>query len=61
MIQLVVTYFDHEIGYFTVPPNQGWKIDAPSRCLIVGRGIPRTYIPLDKVRSFEIDRYGEDE
>lgn len=55
MIQLVVTYADHQIGYYPVPPGQGWKIDAASRCIVIGRGVPRQMVPLDNVQTIEIE------
>ena len=54
--QLVVTYNDHQIMYYPIPYDDGWRIDNPSRCLVIGK-FPRTYIPLDQVRSFDIQRY----
>lgn len=51
---LVVTYFDHQVMYYSVSPDTGWRIDNPSRCLVVGK-FPRTYIPLDQVRNFVIE------
>ncbi len=57
--QLVVTYHDHQTMYFQVGPELGWKVDNASRCIVVGK-FPRTYIPLDTVRSFEIESYGGD-
>ena len=58
-VHLVVTYNDHTVNYF--PVEGGWKIDNPHRCLVVGRGLPRTYIPLDQVRSFNVEECGGDE
>jgi hypothetical protein len=57
MIQLVVTYDDHQIMYF--PVRDSWKIDNPTRCIVIDRGIPRTYIPLDRVRSFDVEKLPE--
>lgn len=57
--QLVVTYHDHQTMYFQVGPDLGWKVDNASRCIVVGK-FPRTYIPLDTVRSFDIESYGGD-
>lgn len=51
-IQLVVTYNDHTIMYY--PVADGWRISNPHRCIIIGR-MPRTYIPLDQVRSFAVE------
>src|SRR5215212_850855 len=55
--QLVVLYHDHQHMYFPVGPDCGWRIDNASRCLVVGT-FPRTYIPLDTVRSFDIEAIG---
>lgn len=57
--QLVVLYHDHQHMYFPVGPETGWRIDNASRCLVVGK-FPRTYIPLDAVRSFDIEAIGGD-
>lgn len=57
--QLVVLYHDHQHMYFPVGPDCGWKVDNASRCLVVGK-FPRTYIPLDMVRSFDIENIGGD-
>lgn len=61
-VQLVVTYADHSIGYYPVRTGTvtiGWKLDAGSRCLVIGKGVPRTYVPLDRVMSFSIEEYAE--
>jgi hypothetical protein len=58
-LQLVILYHDHTHMYYPVSAEGGgWKIDAPSRCLVIGRGVPRTWIPLDQVRSFQIEHLG---
>jgi hypothetical protein len=54
MLQLIVTYHDNVIMYYQIPDGGCWRIDPATRCLIVGHGLPRTYVPLDTVRSFEI-------
>lgn len=59
--QLVVTYHDHTIMWYSVGPDRSWRIDNPSRCIIIGHGLPRTYIPLDTVRSFDIAVIDDDE
>jgi hypothetical protein len=51
-VQLVVTYNDHTIMYY--PVQNCWRIDNPSRCIVIGRGMPRTYIPLDQIRSYDV-------
>lgn len=52
--QLVVTYNDHTIMYYPVPKADGWKISHPHRCIVIGK-FPRTYVPLDQVRSFSVE------
>jgi hypothetical protein len=54
-VHLVVTYADHQIGFYPVPEDGGWRLDAASRCLIIGHGVPRTQIPLDSVQCFVIE------
>jgi hypothetical protein len=51
-VQIIVEYADHEFRYF--PVSESWRIDAAQRCLIIGRGLPREYVPLDSVRAFTI-------
>lgn len=58
-VQLVVTFADHSHRYFPLSSDCGWKVDAASRCLVVGQGLPRTYVPLDQVRSFSLEEYGK--
>lgn len=53
-ITLVVTYADHQTGYFQVPEGESWRVDPATRCLVVGRGVPRTHVPLDSVQSFDV-------
>lgn len=58
-VQLVVTYADHSIMYYPVSAEAGgWKIEAASRCVVIGRGMGRTYVPLDNVLSFSVEEYG---
>jgi hypothetical protein len=54
-VQLVVTYNDHSILYYQVPEGEGWKISNPHRCIVIG-SMPRTYIPLDQVRSWVVEQ-----
>lgn len=51
-VQLVVTYNDDTVMYY--PVKTSWRLDAARRQLIIG-SMPRTHIPLDQVRSFEVD------
>lgn len=53
-LMIVVTYADHQVGSFPVPPGEGWRVDSALRCLVIGRGVPRVYVPLDNVQCFEI-------
>jgi hypothetical protein len=53
-LQLEVIYMDHSMLYY--PVAEGWKIDPAQRVIVVGRGVPRTMIPLDNVRAFSICR-----
>lgn len=56
-LQLVVLHYDHTHMYYPLSmADGGWRIDHPSRCIVIGRGVPRTYVPLDGVRSFAIER-----
>lgn len=57
-VHLVVTYCDNTIMYYPVPVDQGWRVDAGMRLLVIGTGVPRTHVPLDQVRSFEVERCG---
>ena len=58
-VHLVVTYTDHTVMYY--PTERGWRINNPQRCIVIGRGLPRTYIPLDQVRAFVVEECGGDE
>ena len=58
-IQIVVTHRDNRFTFHTVPEGQGWKVDAACRCLVIGRGVPRTYVPLDGVMAFEVQHVAE--
>lgn len=50
-VQLVVTYDDQTVMYY--PVDNGWKISNTNRCIVINK-MPRTYVPLDKVLSFEV-------
>lgn len=52
--RLIVTYADHQHGYFNVPEGQGWRIDAAVRCIVIGQGVPRKMVPLDGVQVIEV-------
>lgn len=53
-VQLAVEYGDHQTRYY--PANRGWRIDAASRCIVIGRDLPRTYVPLDRVTGWTVER-----
>jgi hypothetical protein len=54
-VHIVVAYADHQTGYYPVPEDEGWKIDTAKRCLVIGHGVPRTYVPLDGVQHFTVE------
>jgi hypothetical protein len=55
LVNLQVLHTDGTYTYYQIN-NRGWRIDVPSRLLVVGRGLERTIVPLDTVRnvSFEV-------
>jgi hypothetical protein len=57
-VQLAVEYADHQTRYH--PADRGWRIDAASRCIVIGRDLPRTYIPLDRVTHWTVERIGRE-
>lgn len=57
-LQLVVTYLDDQIRYYPIRREQGWRIDPVYNQILVGKGLPRTHIPLSNVRSYDIEEYG---
>lgn len=57
VVTLVVEYTDHQRRYFPVPEGQGWRIDAAYRCIVIGHGVPRTMVPLDRVTDFTIESH----
>ena len=54
-LQLVVTYSDDTTRYYPVTYAGGWKVDPVHRELVIGRGVPRTFVPLDNVRAYSIE------
>lgn len=55
-LQLVVTYSDHQIMYFPISADQGWRVSTEHRQIVIGRGVPRTMIPLDSVLYYSIEK-----
>lgn len=55
-VQLAVEYADHQTRYY--PANRGWRVDAASRCIVIGRDLPRTYVPLDRITNWTVERVG---
>lgn len=56
--QIVVQHFNGSFAYYPVSIEcGGWKIDATTRCILIGKGVPRTWIPLDNVVNFSIEEY----
>lgn len=54
MIQLAFTYANGQTLYHPVPPGEGWRVDTMQRVVVIGRGVPRTVVPLDGVQHFEV-------
>lgn len=52
-VQLVVTHNDNTVTYYRV--TDSWKVKADMRCIVVGRDLDRTYVPLDGVRYFTVE------
>jgi hypothetical protein len=55
-IQLHIILLNGGHLYFPEPWT-GWKVDAASRCIIVGKGVPRYHIPLENVAYFGPEGY----
>jgi hypothetical protein len=55
-VQLHIILLNEGHLYFPQLEN-GWKVDAASRCIIVGKGVPRYQIPLDNVAYFGLEEY----
>lgn len=53
-LRIRVTHTTHQTTYYDIV-GRGWKIDPAMRCLVIGRGVPRTYVPLDAVLTFELE------
>lgn len=57
-LQLVVTHTGNRIRYYPVTlEGGGWKVDTETRQIVIGLGVPRTWIPLDNVLSYAIEEY----
>lgn len=54
-LHLAVQFKNGENGYFPVSSARGWRINSASREIIVGKGVPRTHIPLDNVLYYDIE------
>lgn len=50
---LVVTHMDDSYSYHGLggPEGRGWRIDSPTRTLVVGKGLDRTIVPLETVKG----------
>jgi hypothetical protein len=53
-VQLVVDYLSGQTRHFEIP-WPGWQLDHVKRLLIIGRGVPRTMVPLDSVAAFHLE------
>jgi len=56
-VQLIVVHMDDTRSYHPVSLRRGWKICPTRREIIVGGGLPRTHIPLDNVKYYNIEEY----
>lgn len=54
-VHIVVTHTTHQTTFYDVPDDQGWRVDPAMRCLVIGHGVPRKYVPLDGVLCFELE------
>jgi hypothetical protein len=54
VITIAVTHFNGQVMYHPVPEGQGWRIDPMHRCIVIGKGVPRTHVPLDTVLHFDL-------
>lgn len=52
-VRLVVEYFDGVFEYF--PIETQWRVDPRTNQIVIGRGLPRKYIPLINVRNYDIE------
>jgi hypothetical protein len=59
-VRIVVTHTTHQHTFYPVPADQGWRVDPASRCIVIGRGVPRIMVPLDGVLWFDIERDGDE-
>lgn len=50
---LVVTHMDDSYSYHGLggPEGRGWRIDSPTRTLVVGKGLDRTIVPLETIKG----------
>lgn len=57
-LQLVVTHTGNRIRYYPISMETGgWKVDTETRQIVVGTGVPRTWIPFDNILSYDIEAY----
>jgi hypothetical protein len=54
-VQIAVYYLDDTTRWY--PVNEQWRVDTVRREIVIGRGIPRTHIPLDTVRAYHVEPY----
>jgi hypothetical protein len=53
-VHLAVSYHGEQTRYFPVGED-GWRFDTSTRELVIGRGVPRTHVPLDTVAHYDIE------
>lgn len=54
-IQLVVEYLNSTSPRYYPIPEDGWRIDTTNRQIVIGRGIPRSFIPMDTVAAYHLE------
>jgi hypothetical protein len=54
VIQLAITYANGQTMYHPVSESRGWRIDTMQRVVVIGKGVPRTIVPLDGVLHIEL-------
>lgn len=57
-IQLAVHFLvGTRVRYYPVSFADGWKIDTESNCIVIGKGQPRTMIPIGNIEHWVIEEY----
>jgi len=55
-LQLVVNHTGNVIRYYPVSfESGGWHVNSATREIVIGKGVPREFVPLDNVLSYRIE------